>query len=267
MLLTSNNNVDLYQFSNLNGRNHIVHFVSARSGGVSKAPFDTLNIGLYVGDDHEAVVENRRRLMAAVGIPMDYLVGAKQIHGDTIVRVVQSLKGYGAVDYSTAIPDTDVLITNEPNLCLFLTVADCVSVFLFDPKKRAIGIVHAGFKGTMKKITLKAVQKMVEEFDCNPKDFIVGIGPSIGPESYEVDATMVTLAKQIFPRDKIILERLGKFYCNLWLANAVQLTSLGVQADNIEQSGMDTFTSTDKFFSDRHDRPTGRFMTAIMLKE
>ena len=158
----------------------IVHGFSARQGGVSPAPFDTLNMALHVGDDPAHVRENRRRYLAALGLDAERICTIRQVHGTEIVRATRRDSGRGAWDYDDALADADAIITNDIGVPLMLCYADCVPVLLYDPVHHAAGVVHAGWKGTVQRIAAQTIVHMGEKFGTAPSDVLAGIGPSIG---------------------------------------------------------------------------------------
>ena len=122
-----------------------VHGLSCRSGGVSEAPWASLDLGLHVGDDPAAVIANRRRYLAALGLDASQLVTPEQVHGEAIARVGSREAGRGALSYADSIAQTDALITDEPGLPLLLCFADCTPILCLDPVHRAVGIAHGGW--------------------------------------------------------------------------------------------------------------------------
>ena len=127
----------------------LFHAVTTRRGGVSLEPFDSLNVGLHVGDKLDHVLENRKRVCAAAGYDLQAWVSGEQVHGARCYHVKDSDAGRGAFDYTTSVPATDVLITQTPGILLACLVADCVPVFLADPVQRAVGVAHCGWQGTL----------------------------------------------------------------------------------------------------------------------
>ena len=225
------NNLTFFYFNNLLDQKGLTHFVSTRKGGLSKFPYDSLNLGLHVGDKEESVLKNRKLLSETLRIPLENFVFAKQVHGAK-VKVITSR--------SRELPIADALITNIPRICLCIFVADCAPILFYDPVKKSVGICHAGFKGTEKLIAIKTIEALEKNFNSNSKDIIAGIGPSIGPCHYE----------------KI----------DLWEANIQQLLKAGILEKNIEVSKICTFENSEVFFSERFQKGrTGRFLAGIML--
>ena len=176
----------IFRFRNLSKQGGVDHFVSTRIGGLSLPPCESLNLGFHVGDSPETVLKNRERLAANVEIPLSDFTLARQIHSGTVTIVTEQMRGYGAADLNTAIEETDAMVTAVPRLCLAVLSADCVPLLFFDPQKRVVGAVHAGWRGCVKLIARKTVEILQQEFNCKPTDLLVGIGPSIGPCHYEI---------------------------------------------------------------------------------
>lgn len=243
------------------------HAVSTRLGGKSEIPYLSLNLGLHTGDDVSVVRENRRLFCQAVGLDFNKVVTAEQIHGANVVAVGTQHAGKGVTEYATAIKGTDALITNEPNLALMLFFADCVPVLILDPIRKAIGLSHAGWKGTVAKIAQKTVLAMQSEFGTKPEECLVGIAPSIGPCCYEVDSRVANQFKDEFVNWENILQPYqSKWKLNLWLANQVQLLEIGVKSENIIISEVCTACNQELFFSYRSEQGiTGRIAAAICL--
>lgn len=266
MLITKNQEVLLYKFKKLSLAERILHFVSTRLGGISESPYQELNLGLHVGDVSASVLSNRMRLMKSVGIPLNHVVTCNQTHGGNVTIVDALMKGMGANTYDSALPDTDALITNQKDICLMVTVADCVPIILFDPEKSVIGVVHAGWKGTVLNITGNTIKKMAQIYGSVPQNIIAGIGPSIGPAKYEVGPEVVEIANSnLLPTNVIRTTKEGRTYFDLWKANLYQLLKAGLSRKNIELAGICTFTNNATFYSHRREKNTGRFCAAILL--
>ena len=246
------------------------HAFSARLGGASVKPYQGLNMALHVGDEADIVWQNRQRFFQALELKAENLVTPQQVHGANIQKVTMADAGRGARDYADAIADTDALITNEPGLPLMLCFADCVPVVFLDPEKRAVGIAHAGWKGTVAKIARETVWKMQEEFGSEPGDILAGIGPSIGPCCFAVGEEVAEKFREAFPKsaDKLIAEREGQLYVNLWEANRLQLLEAGVSAANIEMADTCTDCQHQWYRYPRADGgQTGRMAAIIALNQ
>jgi YfiH family protein len=233
-----------------------------RHGGVSEGPYASLNVALHVHDDPSRVLENRERAAAALGVPLDSFVFAQQTHGAHVEIVTAADRGRGVRDYESGYGATDALITRETGTVLAITVADCVPVLLFDPVTPAAGIAHAGWRGTVAQVARRTVEAMQSAFGTRPEDVIAAIGPSIGPDSFEVGRDVAAAFPDARPKGA------GTFTLDLWTANANDLVAAGVPASQIEVAGIDTFTD-ERFFSHRRDgHPhTGRFLAVAVLTD
>ena len=251
----------------------VTHAVSTRLGGVSKPPFDSLNLALHVGDLPADVISNRKRFVQSLGFSINDIVTPNQIHGDKVFRVDDNYRGCGCANYADSIPETDALITNTPELPLMLCFADCVPIFFVDVKNYAIGLAHGGWKGTLKKIAAKTLLRMQEEFGTQPKDCLIGIAPSIGACCYEVGGEVVDKCKEAFPKnhEELLIRLDDKVYLDLWQANVLALMEVGVPQENIDVASKCTCCESSWYFSYRAaqrkglDR-TGRIAALIALK-
>ena len=247
----------------------LVHGFSARLGGVSKAPFDALNMALHVGDDPAHVWENRRRYFAALGLDAEQICTVRQVHGTEIVRAFRRDAGRGARDYADALADADAVITNDSGVALMLCYADCVPVLLYDPVHNAAGVVHAGWKGTAAWIAAQTAARMGEEFGTQAADVLVGIGPSIGAGCYTVGAEVAERFRAAFPayENEIIEEKDGEIHLDLWAANRVQLMEIGVVGSNIDCADVCTSCERNFFYSYRAaGGRTGRLAAVMELR-
>lgn len=246
-------------FENLSGCGGLLHFISTRMGGASSSPYDSLNLAFHVGDDPSKVLENRRRLAQAAEISPEQITTARQVHGGKVVKVTQGQKGRGALDPDSALGPADGLITDCPGACLTVLTADCVPLLFFDPKKKAIGAAHAGWRGTLEGIAKNTVRALEEIFGCRPKDILASLGPAIGPCCYEVGPEVASRFGSSFLN--------GKNRLDLWKANESQLLEAGIPEKNIENSELCTSCHAESFFSVRAQKgATGRFASAILLK-
>ena len=251
----------------------IAHAVSTRFGGVSKPPFDSLNLALHVGDEAAYVIANRKKFIQSLGFKVSDIVTPNQVHGDKIFRVDENYRGCGCENYADSIPETDALITDTPHLPLMLCFADCVPIFFVDVENRAIGLAHGGWKGTLKKIAAKTLLKMNSEFGTRPENCLIGIAPSIGSCCYEVGDAVIDKCKETFPKnfDELLINRDGKIFLDLWRANVIQLLEVGAEEKNIDVAGECTCCQSSWYFSYRAaqknklDR-TGRIAALIALK-
>lgn len=258
--LKSESGLKLFKFNNLDKYKEISHFVSGREGGVSQGETGSLNLSFTVPDKPENVMENRRRIADSFSISPEKLVFPQQTHTNNVGIVTKE-------NYLNQLADTDAVITNETGICIAVMSADCVPILLFDPVKKVVAAVHAGWRGTVARIVSRAVVVMKNHYGSNPADLIAGIGPSICSEVYEVGEEVVNAVENTFTDTEKILNpgKPGKAFLNLWEANKADLLSTGIKAENIEIAGKCTFLNSDLFFSARKSKESGRFGAGIML--
>lgn len=235
------------------------HAVFARGGGVSPQPWASLNMSTSTGDSLENARANRRRAFGALGLSYESMADVWQVHSADTVRVDGPNHGGEPIK-------ADGLITDQPGVALFLRFADCVPILYFDPVHHALGIAHAGWRGTVNGAATSPLKAMAEAYGARPADLIVGIGPSIGPDHYEVGAEVTAAVHRAFPGPEgLLIEREGRTYFDLWAANARALREAGVE--QIEVAGICTACHTEHFFSHRAEAgQTGRFGAVIALR-
>ncbi|ORU00703.1 hypothetical protein D081_0685 [Anaerovibrio sp. JC8] len=247
-----------------------IHGISTRHGGVSTGAFDSLNLGLHVEDDLEAVRRNRDIFFEGLKLPKGQGTTCQQVHGSKVVKVTRSQAGSGMYEYGESIQDTDGLVTNEPGIPLMLFFADCTPILIADPVKKAIGLAHGGWRGTVASIGAKTVELMVSEYGSKPEDLLAAVGPAIGPCCYEVGQEVAQQFRDAFPEfcDKIVIDGPnGKSQLNLWKANELQLTKAGLRPENIDVAGVCTACNHRQFFSYRADKGrTGRIAAVLSIK-
>lgn len=226
--------------------------MSTRIGGISSDPYG-MNTSYSVGDVKECVNRNRELFFREVGIDVERLAIPRQIHSTEVKRI----------DSPGVYPDTDGLITNQENLCLTVTVADCVPIFLYDKRNHCIGLIHAGWRGTSKEIVVNSIRKLISEFGSRPDQIEVFIGPAAGVCCYEVGQDV----SRLFSGNVIRTERM-KTYLNVKEANKIQLISTGVSENNIEMHPDCTICQNEVFHSYRRDgKLSGRMMGVLGIME
>ena len=245
-------------FKNINTVPLVRHFISERE---MHRPLEG-SLALHTGQERGAVLANRAEIASHFGTEACF-ISALQVHGDHVHVVDESVsRGWAEVDASL---QADALVTNLPDVVLTILTADCVPLLIVDPVHRAIGAVHAGWRGTQQEIVRKTIEKMGHLYGTRPADLIVGIGPAIGGCCYEVGGEVVehftVYPQAIVPKDN------GKYLLDTKQVNARQLEALGVPPDQIEISPICTACEHERFFSYRADAGTaGRFMSCIMLE-
>lgn len=214
----------------------------------------------FTGDSPEIYTVNRKKLAEKIGIEVQQLVFPRQTHTDCVAEIDEIP--------DCEITETDALVTNQKGICICVQTADCVPILLFDSEKKVIAAVHAGWRGTVKKIAAVAVQKMSDKFGSNPASIIAAIGPSISPAIYEVGNEVTEAVLRSIPNagKAIHLGSSGKNHIDLWEANRQVLLHAGLQTKNIEILGECSFSENDRYFSARKEgAETGRMVSGIML--
>lgn len=253
----------------LNNTNLVVNSFTTRSGGVSRSPFDSLNISYNVGDKESCVIENRKVILNILGIDYRCAVSAQQVHKDKITVVKKEDKGKGAFKYSNGIAESDALITNISGIPLLMCYADCVPIFILDPIKKAIALIHSGRRGTELELTLKTLFKMKKIFGTNSHSCLAAIFPSIGPCCYHIrnqNEIDDWLSKYKFDTKVVFKKNSGEWSLDLRRANYLQLIKGGVEEKNIFVNEICTADHPEFFFSYRRDiGNTGRMAAIFML--
>lgn len=271
--MSSTFSVPLVHFPSLAAFPGLVHAVSTRRGGVSQGPFASLNLGWTVGDDRANVETNTRRLAAALEVRREDFTTTWQVHGNRIVCATESDRG-------AMIGQADGIITAVPGLPLTQRYGDCTPLLVYDPRRHAIGLAHAGWRGTVVDVAGALVAAMVEAFGSDPQDLSAVIGPAIGPCCYEVGPEVVGVVQRAFAQvDGLLTEPSvqtrreddgsasgpSRLHFDLWEANRRLLAQAGV--GHVTVSGVCTRCHRDTYFSHRGDHGrTGRFGAVMMLR-
>jgi YfiH family protein len=240
--------------------NSVKQAIFTRRGGVSPAPWTSLNVGGSVGDDPAHVAENRIRLFNAMGRRADSIHDVWLVHGTDVV--------YADAPRPLSAPATyaDIIFTDNPAVTLFMRFGDCVPILFHDPKKNVVGIAHAGWQGTLRGVCGAAVEGMKSHYGCDPKNIIAGVGPSIGVDHYKVGAEVIAQFQQKFPQDveRIVQRKNGGVYLDLWASNELQIKRAGVE--QVQVSGVCTACHLEDWFSHRAEKgKTGRFGALMAL--
>ena len=228
--LTHQNNDLLWLSSSLLDGAPVRHGFSTRLGGVSPAPWDSLNLGISRGDSDENVRENYRQFCAAVGVTAESTVFTQQTHSENIRLVTAQDTGKGLLrprDYT----EVDALITDTPGLSLVVFSADCGTILLYDPVQEAIGAVHAGWRGVASGLAAKTVRRMQEAFGTEPGDLLAATGPSIGACCFETDDDVPEAMRRALgaAAEPYMVRRGEKWHIDLKGINALWLRQAGVQ--------------------------------------
>ncbi len=261
MIVKQENSIKYLQFENLSNHQNIIHFSTTRIGGQSVGKLESLNLGYTVNDNPIIVSSHLEKLANTFGFEQTQMVSPKQTHSRNI-GIVKST--------NDIFNNTDALITNIPNICIFIRTADCVPILLFDPIQKAAAAIHSGWKSTIQEISKYTIDLMNKEYDTNPADIIAGIGPSIGPAVYEVGHEVIEKFETKFGKDHILtpIKNSDKGLLNLWEVNKQILLDSGIPKKNIEVAEICTYSNPKLFYSARRDGvKTGRLASGIMLKQ
>ena len=242
----------------------VIHAVFTRNGGLSPDPWNSLNVGGTVGDERERVHENRYRSFAALGRDRHSMFDVWQVHSaDVVIANAAHPRHNSPPEYKA-----DGIVTDNPAVTLFMRFADCTPILLYDPQKKAVGIVHAGWQGTVKRAAAQAVNVMRAAYGSKPGDILTAIGPAIGPDHYEVGPNVIEQVRYSFGHDSegLIHEQNGHTHLDLWAANKLTLEQVGVEM--VEVAGLCTACHPDDWYSHRAQKGrTGRFGALIALAQ
>ena len=256
----------LYRFRLLDACSRVVHACTTRCGGVSPQPWGTLNVGSTTHDEATHVRENRRRVEAACGLRL-----AEWVHLEHGAEVREVTSWSDCADTVPGLPRADAVITRVRGLPLTIFTADCVPVVLVDPVTPALGVVHAGWRGTVAEVTARTVTAMERAFGTRPADLLVAVGASIGPCCMEVGDDVRTAVASRFPlwQETVVQsQKGGKTTIDLWELNVLQLEARGVPREQVAVSRLCTSCRADLFYSWRRDHgETGRLAMVASLTD
>ncbi len=231
-----------------------------RHGGVSPAPWASLNTATTVGDSRENIIVNRQRIFASANRPVASIFDVWQVHSTHVICSDQPRP------LDSPHQKADAIVTDRPEITLFMRFADCVPIFLYDPIHKVAAIVHAGWKGTVEKIVSISIAAMQARYQTQSADILAGIGPSIGPDHYEVGADVIRQVESSFGQDasELLLRAGGRTTLDLWKANLINLRQSGVK--EIELAGICTACHTGDWYSHRAENgKTGRFGALLAI--
>ena len=257
-----------YKAWNLEQTGLVTHGFTTRIGGTSPTPFESLNLGLHVGDREELVRGNRERCLRALGLDIGQLTTAEQVHGSQVAIIGQNDAGAGSRDFTGAIRGADAMVTNVPGIALGLFFADCVPVYIVDQPHKAIGLAHAGWKGTAARIVTETLRTMAQEFGTKPQDCQTAIGPSIGRCCYEVGQDVAQAVWKCCKDQRPLAQgSAGKFKLDLQVANWCLLRQAGVPEEQIAICLRCTACHQQDFYSYRRNNQTGRMAAILAIRE
>lgn len=231
--------------------------------------YAAFNVTHYCGDEPERVARCRRWLAEELKVTDERIIVPRQTHTANVRVLDEAWLKLSPVERAASLQEVDALVTNVPGLCIGISTADCVPVLLYDRSRRAVAAVHAGWRGTVKGITLRAVEVMCQTFGMASSDLHAIIGPSISAEAYEVGEEVAAhFVPPAFP-PSVVVRRAdwAKPHVDLWAANAFLLERAGLPLDHIEVAGVCTYTHSDTFYSARRlSIHSGRIYSGIFIE-
>ena len=245
----------------------VVAFSSTRHGGYSKGSYASFNINRYCGDREEDIRKNRETLCQVLGIGDDRLIMPHQVHETKVAMVDETFMALSEDDKQAALEGVDALMTNLSEVCIGVSTADCIPVLLYDKEKHAVCAIHAGWRGTVKRIVEKAVKAMTDAYGTQPQQLIAQIGPGIHLDSFEVgDEVFEAFDQAGFDMPAISVKK-EKWHLDLPECNRLQLIASGLLPQNIRVSPVCTFQQSADYFSARRlGINSGRIFTGIIIR-
>lgn len=242
----------------------VVAFSSTRHGGCSKGNYAAFNINSYCGDSKDDILSNRKALCEMLGISIDHLIMPHQVHLTKVVKIDETFLSMSPEERQTALEGVDALMTNLRGVCIGVSTADCIPVLLYDEVHQAVCAIHAGWRGTVKRIVMKAVEAMTEAYSTQPQQLFAQIGPGIHLDSFEVGDEVYEAFEAVGFDMSAISVRKEKWHIDLPMCNRQQLIESGLLPQNINVSPVCTFQQANDYFSARRlGIDSGRIFSGI----
>ena len=242
-------------------------FSTTRHGGYSTGNYSSFNCNHYCGDRPEDVEKNRELLAGIMPEKPETFIIPHQVHGTVISTVDRIFMQSSASVRTEQLEGVDAVMTNLPGVCLCISTADCIPVLCYDVRNKAVAAIHAGWRGTVARIVEKTLERMRKEYGTQMRDVVAVIGPGISLQSFEVGDEVYDAFRKAGFDMNAIAQRYSKWHIDLWEANRIQLLASGVSRENIEMSGICTYTGYIDFFSARRlGINSGRIISGIMLR-
>lgn len=247
--LRENGNLKYYIIPSFEETGLTKHCFTTKFGGVSKGTFSSMNLRFNCEDKEENILKNFKIISKAIGVEYSSLVLSKQIHEDMVYAVSENDRGNGIL-FKNRPESADALVTDKRNVTLVVFSADCVPLFFLDKKRGVIALAHSGWRGTVKRIGQKTAEKMIMDYNCNPEDILVAIGPSLQEDHFEVGNEVAEKFIKEFGTHTAI--KYGeKYHVNMQKAIMCQLIDAGIKKEHIDDSGICTVCNSDMLFSNR----------------
>ena len=247
---------------------NVVAFSTTRKGGCSIGNHSSFNINHYCGDAEQAISANKDALCGLLGISSERLVLPHQTHQTAVRQIADEFFTLPERIKTMLLEGVDAVMTDVKDACIGVSTADCVPIIIYDSEHHAACVVHAGWRGTVARIAENAIKQMVLAYNTRPEALKAVIGPSISVDKFEVgDEVYKQFAEAGFPMPDISSHFDGKWHIDLWQCNKMQLERCGLLSENIEISGVCTYTQCDDYFSARRlGIESGRIYTGVVLR-
>lgn len=245
----------------------VTAFSTTRQGGVSVGAYGGFNINRYCGDDPAHIAINRQALAEALEVDEARIIVPHQVHSTEVKAIDETLLALPADRQAEALDGFDAVMTNLRGVCIGVSTADCIPILLYDPTHHAAAAVHAGWRGTMARIAMRAIEALQAAYDTSPQDLVAVIGPGISLRNFEVGQEVYDAFNEAGHPMERIATRQQKWHINLPTSNRLQLEDAGVAPEHIQSTGICTYDSVDRFFSARRlGINSGRIYTGIVLR-
>lgn len=251
----------------------VIAFSSTRHGGFSKGSYASFNINHYCGDQEENILKNRSALCQMLGISNAHLIIPHQVHKTKVAQINKQFLELNDNEKKEYLEGVDAVMTNLSGICIGVSTADCIPILLYDAERHAACAIHAGWRGTVKRIAVKAIEAMKEAYNTNPQQLKAQIGPGIHLDSFEIgDEVYDTFIQEDFDISAIskrypTADGIGeKWHIDLPECNRQQLLAASIKAQNIKISPVCTFQQSNDYFSARRlGINSGRIFTGIII--
>ena len=245
----------------------VTAFSTTRHGGFSRGAHGGFNINRYCGDDEACIDKNLALLASELGVDKANIIMPHQTHGTETRLISRDFLSLGQATQQMILEGVDALMTDVPGVCIGVSTADCIPIIIYDPEHRATAAIHAGWRGTVARIAVKAVTEMRLAYGSRPEALLAVIGPGISLDAFEVgDEVYDEFASAVFDM-AAISRREAKWHIDLKECNRLQLVSLGIMPRNIQVSGICTYNNyTDYFSARRLGAQSGRIFTGTIIK-
>ena len=246
----------------------VTAFSSTRHGGYSQGNYGDFNVNRYCGDDPEAIARNRKLLCKTLDISEDRLVMPHQVHGTGISQIGRTFFMLSPDSRQTALEGIDALMTNQTDICIGVSTADCIPIIIYDSEHHAAAAIHSGWRGTVKNIVEATVEAMARAYHSRAEKLKAVIGPGISLNNFEVgDEVYEQFQEAGYPMEEIA-QRRDKWHIDLWRCCQLQLEATGIPAAQIQTAGICTYEQYEDYFSARRlGIDSGRILTGIVLRQ